>query len=86
MKKPLKKNVLKALFLLTLVSSFLHSYAYAQAIKGNVADAVKEARDAEMKAKEAYMGAKKALTSEKKAQRAREKANKQAAKARDMEM
>ncbi len=44
MKKPLKKNVLKALFLLTLVSSFLHSYGYAQAIKGNVADAVKEAR------------------------------------------
>jgi hypothetical protein len=44
MKKPLKKNVLKALFLLTLLSSLLQSYAYAQATKGNVADAVKEAR------------------------------------------
>ena len=46
MKKPLKKNVLKVLFLLMLIFSFLHSYAYAQAIKGNVADAVKEARAA----------------------------------------
>ena len=46
MKKPLKKNVLKALFLLTFLFSFLHSYAYAQATKGNVADAAKEARAA----------------------------------------
>jgi hypothetical protein len=37
---------LKALFVLTLVSSFLHGYVYGQAVKGNVADAVKEARTA----------------------------------------
>jgi hypothetical protein len=46
MKKPLKKNLLKVLVLLTFLFSFLHSYAYAQTTKGNVADAVKEARAA----------------------------------------
>jgi hypothetical protein len=46
MKKPLKKNVLKIIFLLTFLFSFLNNDAFAQAIKGNVADAVKEARAA----------------------------------------
>jgi hypothetical protein len=46
MKKLLKKNVLKVLFLLTFLFSLLHSYAYAQVIRGTVADAVKEARTA----------------------------------------
>jgi hypothetical protein len=46
MKKPLEMNVLKVIFLLTFLFSFLHSYAYAQATRGNVVDAVKEARAA----------------------------------------
>jgi len=46
MKKPLKKNIGGVLFLLTFLFSFLPNYAYAQALKGKVADAVKEARAA----------------------------------------
>ena len=44
MKNPLKTNVLKVVFLLTVLFTFLHGNACAEAIKGNVADAVKEAR------------------------------------------
>ena len=46
MKKPLEKNVLKVVFLLTFLFSLLHGYAYAQTIKGGLADAIKEARAA----------------------------------------
>jgi hypothetical protein len=44
MKKPLKENVSKILFLLIFLLFLLHSHAHAQAVKGNMADAVKEAR------------------------------------------
>ena len=46
MKNPLRTNVLKVVFLLTVLFTFLHGNAYTEAIKGNMADAVKEARAA----------------------------------------
>jgi len=46
MKKPLKKNVSKILFLLTFLFFLLHSHAHGQVVKGNMVDAVKEAQAA----------------------------------------
>jgi hypothetical protein len=46
MEKRLKEKMLRVLFLLVLLLLFLNCNAYAQAVKGNVGDAVKEAQAA----------------------------------------
>jgi len=46
MEKALKKKILRAAFIVTFLIPFITSHAYGQAIKGNVAEAVKDAQAA----------------------------------------